>query len=309
MIIAISYGDDNFSQSLKYNLKTAKKYGKADLTIAYGPSDVDKKFKKKHNDIFKCIKGAGFWLWKPYIINKTLKEVEEGDYVVYSDSGTFYRQNIALYADVMQQKGAQIYVGQVDFMEKEYSKRDAFVYIGVDAMHFENTMQYDAAFLIIKKTKFTVNVMKEWLYYSCDIRIISDNENVCGLNNYDGFIENRYDQTVMSLVLKKNGILPMKNISQPDWHFTCVEPLVLLGKGKYIAKLKDYNREVCNKWLEETYIPPLIVRTRFRNMNYFMFRFKIFIKTVKYIYRNNISYFLTKVYVKCKKVQQCDIKK
>lgn len=301
MIIAISYGDDNFSQSLNYNMRTAKKYGKADVTIAYGPSDIEKDFKKKHNEIFQCIKGAGYWLWKPYIINKTLEEVEDGDYVVYSDSGTFYRQNIALYINAMKQKNTSVYVGEVNYLEKEYSKRDAFVYIGVDDMQFENTMQYDAAFLIVKKTKFTVKIIKEWLDYSCDIRIISDNENVCGLNDYDGFVQNRYDQTVMSLVFKKNGIFPMKNASQPDWRFTCIEPLIIVGKGKYISKLKYHNKEVCEKWINETYIPPLIVRTRFRNMNYFKFQVKIIFKIVKYIYRNKVSYVLTKLYIKRKK--------
>ena len=31
-------------------------------------------------------RGAGYWIWKPYIIWKTLQDVEDGDIVCYIDS-------------------------------------------------------------------------------------------------------------------------------------------------------------------------------------------------------------------------------
>lgn len=39
-----------------------------------------------------------------------------------------------------------------------------------------------------------------------DSRIVSDSENVMGLPNYEGFIDNRHDQTVLSLLAKNGGL-------------------------------------------------------------------------------------------------------
>ena len=44
--------------------------------------------------IFAEKKGAGYWLWKPYIINKTLGMVNDGDYILYSDSGSAFVNSI-----------------------------------------------------------------------------------------------------------------------------------------------------------------------------------------------------------------------
>lgn len=296
IITAISYGDERFSQSLKYNLKTAKKYGKADFVIAYGPNDIDKSFKEKNKEIMSAKKGAGYWLWKPYIISKALEKCSYGDCLVYSDSGTFYMNDINSYIEIMKKNNESIYIGEVNFLEKEYSKRDAFVYIGVDKLGYENTKQLDASFIMIIKTKKTENIIREWLHFCCDKRIISDDDNQCKLDNYEGFIENRYDQTVLSLVLKKNNVIPLFNVSQPNPYFTCVEIMTLFGRGKYIDFLKKEKTQLYKKWKNEEYTAPLIVRTRFRNMNKIIFVVKIFQKRMRYIYRNKVSFFLTKIY-------------
>ena len=39
--------------------------------------------------------------------------------------------------------------------------------------------------------------------YACDARIITDMPNVCGKQNYRGFIEHRHDQSIFSLLTKK----------------------------------------------------------------------------------------------------------
>ena len=33
------------------------------------------------------LQGAGFWVWKPFIILKELEHLEEGDYLLYTDAG------------------------------------------------------------------------------------------------------------------------------------------------------------------------------------------------------------------------------
>ena len=44
-------------------------------------------FYSENKAILDLARGAGYWLWKPFIISETLKEMEEGDCLIYSDSG------------------------------------------------------------------------------------------------------------------------------------------------------------------------------------------------------------------------------
>ena len=53
---------------------------------SYGPNDLDKVFREKNKDILSRERGNGYWLWKSYIINKTIIEkLNERDYLIYTD--------------------------------------------------------------------------------------------------------------------------------------------------------------------------------------------------------------------------------
>jgi hypothetical protein len=90
-------------------------------------------------------------------------------------------------------------------IEKKYTKRDAFILLGADLPFYTDTYQYMATIQIYKKSKFTEKFVEEVLYYSQDKRIITDDPNTLGLNNYKEFIENRHDQTILSILTKKYG--------------------------------------------------------------------------------------------------------
>ena len=87
--------------------------------------------------------------------------------------------------------------------ESEYSKRDAFILLGVDMPFYSQTNQFTATIQIYKKSSFTVKFIQEWLYYCQDKRIITDDNNTLGQENYNDFKDNRHDQTVLSLLIKK----------------------------------------------------------------------------------------------------------
>src|SRR4051812_2932158 len=43
-------------------------------------------FYAENKAILDLPRGLGYWLWKPYIILETMKDLREGDVVVYADS-------------------------------------------------------------------------------------------------------------------------------------------------------------------------------------------------------------------------------
>ena len=203
-IVAISYGDNKYKKSLEYNGKSALEIAGVDEFYGYGPEDLDEEFKKKNNYILSGIKGNGYWLWKPYFIYKTLKtKLNDGDYLIYSDAGIAYIDKAQLIVNFINERKAEMYLHRLPHLEKHYTKRDAFILMGADLPFFAETGQFNAAFQIYKKSKFTELFLEEYLYYAQDKRIITDDGNVMGLPNYDGFKAHRHDQSILSLLTKK----------------------------------------------------------------------------------------------------------
>ena len=91
------------------------------------------------------------------------------------------------------------------YLEKRYTKRDAFILLGADLPFYTDTNQYSAAIQVYKKSKFTEKFLEELLYYSQDKRIITSEQNTLKFQNYEGFIDNRHDQTILSILIKKYG--------------------------------------------------------------------------------------------------------
>ena len=61
------------------------------------------------------------------------------------------------------------------------------------------------------KSCTTIQFVMEYLTYSTDRRIVSDDKNVMGKENFDGFEGNRHDQSIFSLLTKKWGILELRD--------------------------------------------------------------------------------------------------
>jgi hypothetical protein len=203
-IVAISFASDNFVKQLKINRLTAIKIGKADEYFYYKPDDIDLDFKKKNEDILSRKRGYGYYLWKPYIILKALREkLNVGDFLVYTDAGIFYLDKVEKLIQFMISNNEDIWAERTIFLEKQFSKRDAFILLDADSPIYTNTLQYISGMQIYKKSNISEIFLEKLLNYSQDKRIITDDPNTLGFPNYDGFIENRHDQTVLSLLIKK----------------------------------------------------------------------------------------------------------
>lgn len=218
MIYAINYANKKWYNAQKLNSKTAKKYG-ADKVIAYTENDIDKEFYEKNKHILTQPRGNGYWLWKPYIIKKTLDRIEYGDYVIYIDSGACYKNDIHYLINKLEEDQNDIMCFGLEYPEKKYTKRDAFILMDCDTKKYTDSNQILGGFILIKKTDKTINLVTDWLNYAQDYRIITDSENECGKPNYAIFVENRHDQTVFSLTCKKYNCRVYYNPSQenPDY--------------------------------------------------------------------------------------------
>ena len=56
-----------------------------DVCFTFNQSFIDAEFRKRNERIFNENRGAGLWLWKPYILLKILLAMDETDVLLYQD--------------------------------------------------------------------------------------------------------------------------------------------------------------------------------------------------------------------------------
>ena len=88
-----------------------------------------------------------------------------------------------------------------------------------DTEKYTDSTQTLATFFLVKKTKKAIDFISAYKKYCFDSRILSDDPNVLGEENYQGFIEHRHDQSVLSLLSKKdNNVLIEGDISDYGYY-------------------------------------------------------------------------------------------
>jgi hypothetical protein len=209
----ITYSDGNFKKNRNFSVFMAKLFGGFDRVIGYKPTDIDADFYNSYKHILSQKKGGGFWLWKPYFILKTLKEMNAGDFLFYADAGSFMLKNINLLVEELRKSNQDIIGFELPLIESQWTKKELFIKMNCIGEEFKNTNQLMASFQLIRKTDFSIVFYKELLEYACDEKNITDVfDYKIAQEKY--FIDHRHDQSIFSLLYKKYNLKPFKDPSQ-----------------------------------------------------------------------------------------------
>lgn len=222
MIYAMACADDNYMPSAKFQLGTALKKGKVDKVLCFNIADMDTDFQDKNRRVLEDggERRKGCYLWKPYFVKKALNAISEGDYLIYMDAGGgYYRGDVSPLVAYMEQNAIDM-IGsrRFKYLEKHWTKRDAFIYMDCDTKDYTDQYQCWAGMFVLRKTQNTQKIVGEWLEYAQDYRIITDAPNTCGLDNYEGFEENRHDQSILSLLMKRHNVAIIEEIPEADFY-------------------------------------------------------------------------------------------
>ena len=211
MIHLITYGDEVFKNSKKRLFNEARRTGWFDTLTVYGPSNIDDRFKEKFKDILKNKKGGGFWIWKPYFIKKRLSEINENDILIYMDAGCSINpkgvERFKEYIDMLNKSEESIISFQMSHHpEKKWTTKEIFDNFSVGYnSRIANSGQIIATVIPLKKNKDSQSLINRWLnILSNNPKLFTDYYNE---NQEEYFKENRHDQSVFSLIRKKNDTI------------------------------------------------------------------------------------------------------
>lgn len=214
MICLVNFADKNYHSSQVRNSQTGMKIGGFDKVFSFTPDDIPKDFFSKYEHILSNKRGSGYWLWKPLFVKTALDRVAEGDYVFWCDAGADFIANINSLIDFAKEKNIDVLPFESQFLEKQYTKRDAFIIADLDVPEIYDSKHRICSFFLIKKTKLSVQFIEEFLSLACDERMITDSVNQLGKENYPEFIEHRHDQSIFSLLTKKYKFIAFRDPSQ-----------------------------------------------------------------------------------------------
>lgn len=159
-------------------------------------------------------RGSGFWAWKPFIIDKVLSEVSDGDLVFYCDVGRGYpfKRLTACLPPLLRwmEENRQAFLPGVeipwDGPMSVWTKRDAFVYAAMDSAATYEATPVQASFSLWKAGDESRGFIKKWMEKCKDRRLLTDDPSVCGLAELPDFRDHRHDQAVLTLCCLKEGV-------------------------------------------------------------------------------------------------------
>lgn len=210
----VTFATPAFYASQRRLERSARKFG-VSVVHSYNFETIKKSpFYDQYRQILDLPRGAGYWLWKPYIILETLKQLRQEDVLLYLDSDFIVVGDLIPFCDLCTVYDPIVLVTDHGHRNSEMTRRDCFYYMECDDERYSRAEQVTAGCQLYKKTARSLSFVGKYLELCCDQRLLLDGPNHCGLPNLDGFIDHRHDQSVLSLLAEKKDVKRVRNPAQ-----------------------------------------------------------------------------------------------
>ncbi len=233
----------NYHEAVKRICSQAEKFDLFDKIIGLTEVDLqaDVEFWSVHKDFVNSNpRGYGYWLWKPYIIKKTLNSMEDGDILLYADSGCELNpKGISKFNEYIELTKKKKIIGTKACSDDcTYTKKDLSIFLGMsENINLLKANHMQATCLLIEKNNLIVDFVNEWYNIgSTNYHFIDDSPSI--EENFQGFREHRHDQSIFNLLVKKYNLINY-DLDPSNW-----------GHGKesknnYLCKAMEYPIWAC----------------------------------------------------------------
>lgn len=201
--VLITYGDKKFEMSKNRFIQNAHALNIFDEIIAYSDKDLSEELKQ--SEIINEKRGGGLWSWKPDVILTTLNKMEDGDILVYCDSGcTVYPCNE--WNHIWKSLENHDIIAQRIYQRTDKWTRKSIIeyFAQTNSKNWTKCYQHMATAIILKATPFTRAFVSEWkdmmISHPEMVKDVTIEEKV---NEAECFIENRHDQAFYSALTYK----------------------------------------------------------------------------------------------------------
>ena len=268
-IILFAFASKDLSRSANRLLIQAKNTNYYDEIKILSPNNFDDEMKEKFNSLNEDDKkrGYGYWFWKPFFLKRIMDVANTNDIVHYVDIGCHIQNKNTRFQDYMkilinpdiwilpfQYNIEKSFPNDILFNQRyeyQFTKADLLAHFGfLHEKKITHTPQYWAGSFFLKNCEKTKIFLTEWIsLFDKKFDLINDSRS--SLKNYDGFIENRHDQSVFSLLCKKYSIKSLsayecewgEKFNKRTWEHNLNNPILAKRDLKYNFVKRFLNRQ------------------------------------------------------------------
>jgi hypothetical protein len=222
----ITFGDRKYYNSINRIVNEAKTFQLFDYVKGFNDKDLkdDKEFWIKHGELIEKndTHGYGFWIWKPYLVLKTLSIMKDGDIMLYADAGCHLNikgiNRMKEYISIVERsKYGIISFQMIHCEERKYTKTDVLEYLKIESDIRESGQLVGGVF-VLKKCEHVEKIVNLWYQTCCQYNLVNDSLGT--LPNDKEFIATRCDQSIWSVIRKKYGteLVPDETYRNPTWN-------------------------------------------------------------------------------------------
>jgi len=210
----ISYGDKKFKNAKHRIYNEAFNTNWFYSIKCHGLEDLSISFRNEFKSILSMKRGGGYWIWKFHIILNKLEEINDGEFLIYVDSGCFVNVNgtkrLEKYIKMIKNSKNKIISFQMNHIEKAWTTKKIFDSFSIPENDpIETSGQYVGGILIMQKCDSVINIFKDCLdKIRKDPLIITDQFNK---NQRQCFKDNRHDQSILSVARKIHGSIVIRD--------------------------------------------------------------------------------------------------
>jgi hypothetical protein len=212
LVYLTSYATERFEIVRQELNASAKQFGISD-NFSYSDKDLNgSEYYLRNKSILDEVCGAGYWAWKPYFILQAMEQLREGDILFYCDAGSLFIDSPAPLIDLCNAnpKGMVLFDAR-PLTNRQFTKRDCFMHMNCDKSKYWDANMVIATILVLRKCSFALAFVEEWLNYCCDRAAITDDQNIYGRENLSGYLQHRWDQSILSILAAKHSLETFRN--------------------------------------------------------------------------------------------------
>lgn len=227
--VFLTFGNRNFYGALNRIIKQVNEIKYFDKIYLYNELTLSRlpNYIQIYPIIQKYKRGYGLWIWKIFLINYVLEQIQLNDIIVYSDAGCYfegkYINELDILINKLKNEDFDNIALQLPFIEQEWTKMDTIIACDCNFPEITETGQLVGGIQIIKKTPEIIELYRKAYNIALNIHLLDDSPS--NSPNALGFQEHRHDQSIMSLLRKKhNKTFIISDLSSVDDWNKCYFP-------------------------------------------------------------------------------------
>lgn len=205
-LVVVSFGTHEYEGSLASLRHSALTVGEADEVLVFTERDVAEFFAARP-ELLSGSRGYGWWSWKPYLLDKVLRERPDGDVVVWCDAAMEFTDSLRPYAAAASTHRYPVVLARLGGWSRNDYRNAAWT--KPSALHLLETtgegVQVNAAFQVYAACDASRTFVAEYLRLCCIPAIVSDEPGS----------KHRHDQSVLTALAERfSGCLIVRDPTQ-----------------------------------------------------------------------------------------------